>query len=91
LVNARLSVREVDEIREHCGARRVIYTTSVSAQAREHAKRHSAVIQDAAGWAHRHCPLNQAVEPEPVAVDAAQRIAALIYTSGTTGSPRASC
>src|SRR5208283_5809037 len=30
LVNARLSAREVDEIREHCGARRAIYTTSVS-------------------------------------------------------------
>jgi long-chain acyl-CoA synthetase len=26
LVNARLSAREVDEIRDHCGARRVIYT-----------------------------------------------------------------
>jgi acyl-CoA synthetase (AMP-forming)/AMP-acid ligase II len=89
LVNARLSVREVDEIREHCGARRVIYTTSVSAQAREHAKRHSAVIQDAAGLGPIAIgPLNQAVEPEPVAVDAAQRIAALIYTSGTTGLPK---
>jgi len=69
--------------------RRVIYTTSVSAQAREHAKRHSAVIQDAAGLGPIAIgPLNQAVEPEPVAVDAAQRIAALIYTSGTTGLPK---
>ena len=30
LVNARLSARELDEIREHCGARLVIYTTTVS-------------------------------------------------------------
>src|ERR1700675_4871711 len=43
LVNARLSAREVDEIRDHCGARRVIYTTTVSAQARAHAKRHGAI------------------------------------------------
>src|SRR5271155_2313777 len=43
LVTARLSAREVDEIRDHCGARRVIYTTSVSSHAREHAKRHGAV------------------------------------------------
>ena len=46
LINARLSSREVDEIRDHCGARRVIYTTSVSPHAREHAKRHGAVIHE---------------------------------------------
>src|ERR1700680_3815945 len=46
LVNARLSAREVDEIRDHCGARRTIYTTSVSPHAREHAKQHHAVIED---------------------------------------------
>src|SRR5579864_5473350 len=46
LVSARLSAREIDEIRDHCGARRTIYTTSVSAQAREHAKRHGAVAEE---------------------------------------------
>src|SRR5215813_11353587 len=35
LVNARLSAREVDQIRGHCGARLVIYTTAVSHQAKE--------------------------------------------------------
>jgi long-chain acyl-CoA synthetase len=30
LASARLSAKEVDAIRDHCGARRVIYTTSVS-------------------------------------------------------------
>src|SRR5712691_6282745 len=49
LVNSRMSAREVDEIRDHCGARRLIYTMSVSAQAREHAKRHGAITQEAAG------------------------------------------
>jgi acyl-CoA synthetase (AMP-forming)/AMP-acid ligase II len=33
LVNARLSPREIDAIRAHCGARRLIYTTSVSPSA----------------------------------------------------------
>src|SRR5216117_1847128 len=46
LVNPRLSAREVDQIRDHSGARRVIYTTSVSPHAREHAKRHGAVIRE---------------------------------------------
>ena len=88
LVNARLSAREVDEIRDHCGARRVIYTTSVSPHAREHAKRHGAVIQEAAGLGPIAIgPLNESVEPEPIDAEAAQRVAALIYTSGTTGLP----
>jgi acyl-CoA synthetase (AMP-forming)/AMP-acid ligase II len=89
LVNARLSAREVDEIRDHCGARRVICTTSVSPQAREHAQRHGAVIQEAAGLGPIALgPLNETVAPEPVDPQAAQRVAALIYTSGTTGLPK---
>src|ERR1700680_2813199 len=50
LVNARLSAREVDEIRDHCGARRVLFTTSVSHTARAHAKRRGAVIGGVAGF-----------------------------------------
>lgn len=89
LVNARLAASELDLIRNHCGARRVIYTTSVSAQAREHAKRHGAITQEVAGLGPLAIgPLNQAVEPEPVDADPAQRVAALIYTSGTTGLPK---
>jgi acyl-CoA synthetase (AMP-forming)/AMP-acid ligase II len=89
LVNARLSAREVDLIREHCGARRVIYTTNVSPQAREHAKRHNAVLQNLldAGLIGLG-PLNEGVEPEPIDSDSANQVAALIYTSGTTGLPK---
>ena|SRR2546426_3231007 len=39
LVNARLSSREIDQIRDHCGARRVLYTTTVSPHAAAHAER----------------------------------------------------
>jgi long-chain acyl-CoA synthetase len=89
LVNARLSAREVDEIRNHCGARRVIYTTAVSHHAREHAKRHGAITQEVAGFGQIALgPLNESVEPEPVDGDVAERIGALIYTSGTTGLPK---
>jgi acyl-CoA synthetase (AMP-forming)/AMP-acid ligase II len=89
LVNARLSAREVDEIRDHCGARRVFYTTMVSVQAREHAKRHCAAIQETAGLGPIAVgPLNENVKPEPVDAEASQRVAALIYTSGTTGLPK---
>jgi long-chain acyl-CoA synthetase len=89
LVSARLSANEVDAIRDHCGARRVIYTTSVSPQAREHAKRHGAVIRDVAGLGSIALgPLNDAVAPEPIDAEVVQRVAALIYTSGTTGLPK---
>jgi len=89
LVNARLSAREIDEIRDHCGARRLIYTTSVSHHAREHAKRHGGVIAEAAGLGPLGLgPLNESVQAEPVDPNPVNRIAALIYTSGTTGLPK---
>src|SRR5580693_16446 len=89
LLNARLSAREIDEIRDHCGARRIVYTTSVSPHAREHAKRHGAVIQDVSGLGPVAIgPLNENVEPESIGKEVAQRVAALIYTSGTTGLPK---
>jgi len=89
LVNARLSAREVDQIREHCGARRVIYTTGVSHQAREHAKRHSAAIQNVGSLGPIAVgALDETVVPEAIDTDVSQRVAALIYTSGTTGLPK---
>src|SRR5438094_10097608 len=39
LVSARLSAREIDEIRDHCGARRVFRTTRLSHQPPAHASR----------------------------------------------------
>jgi long-chain acyl-CoA synthetase len=89
LVSSRMSAREVDEIRDHCGARRVLYTTPVAVQAREHAKRHGADIQEATPVGPIAVgPLYENVEPEPVDAEPAQRVAALIYTSGTTGLPK---
>jgi long-chain acyl-CoA synthetase len=89
LVNARLSACEVDAIRDHCGARRVIYFTGVSRQAREHAKRDGAeVLATAAPGAVALGPLNEMVNPEQVGDQPGQRVAALIYTSGTTGRPK---
>ena len=89
LANARLSAPEIDAIRDHCGARRVIYMTSVSPQATQHAKRHGAVIAEVAGLGPiGFGPANEEVEPEPIATNSVDRVAALIYTSGTTGLPK---
>lgn len=89
LANARLSAREIDDIRDHCGARRVIYMTSVSPHATQHAKRHAATIGEVARLGSIGVgALNAQVEPEPIDNDRNQRVAALIYTSGTTGLPK---
>jgi long-chain acyl-CoA synthetase len=89
LVSAQLSAREVDEIRDHCGSRRVLYTTSVSPRATQHAQRHNAVIEEVEGLGVIGVgALNQETRPEPLEADAADNVAALIYTSGTTGVPK---
>src|SRR6202451_1903309 len=89
LANARLSPREIDLIRDHCGARRVIYMTSVSPLATQHAKRHGAVIAEAAGLGMiGFGPLNETVDPDPIETNSTDRVAGLIYTSGTTGLPK---
>jgi acyl-CoA synthetase (AMP-forming)/AMP-acid ligase II len=89
LVNARLSAQEVDQIREHCGARRVFYTVGVSPHAMKHAKRHEAEIREPGDWGPIGVgPLNGQVRPEPLEESVASNVAALIYTSGTTGLPK---
>src|SRR5262245_13582141 len=72
-VNPRLSEREIDQIRDHCGARLLYYTVEVSEHAAAHARRHKAheVGMGALGTL-AVSPLNEATEPEPVAQDSAQ-------------------
>jgi long-chain acyl-CoA synthetase len=89
LVNARLSASEIDAIQKHCGARRVVYTSAVSPQAREHAKSHGAVFQETPDLgAIAVGPLNMEGQQEPTDPEPANRVAAMIYTSGTTGVPK---
>jgi long-chain acyl-CoA synthetase len=89
LANARLSAREIDGIRAHCGARRVLFTSGSSPQAREHAKQHQAVPTDLPHLGPISVgALDEATQPEPVISDPGSRVAALIYTSGTTGLPK---
>jgi long-chain acyl-CoA synthetase len=89
LVNARLSANELDQIRDHCGARRIIYLNGVSPHAAKHATRHNAETQDFMGLGQIAIgPLNDAATPEPLDATIKNNVAALIYTSGTTGLPK---
>ncbi|TWT08635.1 class I adenylate-forming enzyme family protein [Reyranella sp. CPCC 100927] len=87
--NPRLSDREIDQIRDHSGARRVLYVVEISEPARQHALRHEATLQVVGRLGVLGIgPLNDAAVPEPVEADAARQVAALLYTSGTTGNPK---
>ena len=86
-LNARLSAREVDSIRDHCRPRALLYTAAVSPDAKAHGERHGATgdaLLDGLG-----ATLAEGKgDPEPVEDDPANQVAALIYTSGTTGTPK---
>ena len=87
LVNARLSPREVDYVRSHCGPRLVVYAGGP--QAKRHAKRRVARFEERPGIGTVALePVNENATSEPLDDDIASRVAALIYTSGTTGSPK---
>jgi len=89
VANPRLSARELDQIRDHSGARRMFFTSRISKEAAAHASRYGAesramgpVPEVGVG------PLNESATVEPVAADPARQVAVLIYTSGTTGTPK---
>jgi long-chain acyl-CoA synthetase len=89
-VNARLSLREIDNFLAHSGARRALYISSSSPQAKAHgeAKGAQTVYWDGIDEILLG-PLNVDAVPEPVEQDGARQVAALVYTSGTTGAPKA--
>ncbi len=88
-VNAHLATREIDAVRDHCGARRIVYTTRVSVHATQHAKRHEAVVDEVRDLGQIGLgSLNENAKPEPIEADIGSRVAALIYTSGSTGLPK---
>lgn len=89
VVNPRLSPRELDQIRDHSGARRMFLTGSVSKEAAAHIERYGATIQAVGPLADIGVSaLNENTLAEAVEADSAKQVAVLIYTSGTTGTPK---
>ena len=89
VANPRLSARELDQIRDHSGARRMLFTAEVSKEAAAHASRCGAEIRHVGPLKQIGvAALNEAAVAEPVEADAVKQVAVLIYTSGTTGTPK---
>ena len=89
VANPRLSPRELDQIRDHSGARRAFFTADVSEEAAAHAKRCDARTREVGPLRGIGVTaLNLGTLPEPVEADGANQVAVLIYTSGTTGVPK---
>lgn len=89
-VNARLSPREIDAIRAHSGARRVLYLGTDSPDALQHSERTRATALSLGRWARIGVSaLDESCSPEPVEGNRARDVAALLYTTGTTGEPKA--
>jgi len=87
LVNARQSPTEIQAICDHSGARTVLFTASVSENARTHAKRLNA--QHIGDLPCGEILVSPVVEttPEPV-LQGPDQVAALLYTTGTTSAPK---
>jgi len=86
-VNARLSEGELATIREHSGARRVLYLTGNSPDAARHAAHAGARPCPGEFPGVLAGPLDAGCAPEPVDPGGDQ-VAALVYTTGTTGQPK---
>jgi len=88
-VNARLSPREIDGIRAHCGARRVLCLGDDSPDAKHHAERMQATRLSLGRWGTISVSaMDERCTPEPVDGNPARDVAALVYTTGTTGEPK---
>jgi len=89
IVNPRLSQREVEQIREHSGARLVLFTSGVSAEAAAHAAFYNARSARIEAFSEvLVSETNPMAVPERVEDERHAQVAVLIYTSGTTGTPK---
>src|SRR6266436_1851534 len=80
VANPRLSARELDQIRNHSGARRMFFTSEVSKEAAAHAQRYGAEVwRLGALMAIDVGAINEAAVAEPVEKEAAKQVAVLIY------------
>ncbi|SHJ98381.1 Acyl-CoA synthetase (AMP-forming)/AMP-acid ligase II [Shimia gijangensis] len=87
-VNARMTQDELHRIVEHSDPSALVFTTSSSQDARNHAKQWSATAEIGI-FGEVAIAARSGSTPEPTSPDPAKQVALLLYTSGTTGAPKA--
>ena len=87
-VNARLSAREIDNIRDHAQPVVVLFTGNVSDVAAAHGERLGAQPTGCPVYSAGITVARATATPERVPAGQARTVATLIYTSGTTGAPK---
>lgn len=82
-VNARQTRAEVTRILDHAKPAAVLFTSEVSGDAAEHARRLSAIpLAGPFGWLEIATPFNR--DPDAALAD----VAVMLFTTGTTGTPK---
>ncbi len=87
-VNARLSAREIDNIRDHAQPALVLFTGHVSDVAAAHGERLGAQATGCPVFDAGMRVVRAATPPQREPAGLARSVATLIYTSGTTGAPK---
>lgn len=88
LLNARLSEREIEEIRVHCGARAKVFALTGSPRARAHAQGCGAMIDESPLGSVGFGGFDESARPDPLERESSSNVAAVMYTTGTTGKPK---
>jgi len=88
LINARLSSRELAQIRDHALPRRTIYVTATSEEASSHAIAHGTEELNIPGLQGLRISGLVDSHLERSYKAAAEQVGVLLYTSGTTGAPK---
>ncbi len=87
-VNARQTTLELERVRQHAQPRAMVFASTVSIAANEHAQHFNAEQPALANSGAVRILKNMHAEPEPCHAEPSAQVAALFYTTGTTGEPK---